>query len=525
MPITVAPEIEIPQPGTMHSVKAVQKTHPDYATAVSEYHFLRDSYTGQGGYETYKGGYDQNGDISGTRPNTTNLQRYPREAESKWFRRLEGAYYPNWIRRIVGIWAGLLSRESPSPRNYPTEVEDWQGVGDEGWNTQRAQVLPWLMVYPKCYLLTDKPQADPGAVSAAQAEDTEPYVRLIHPDRMLDWLEDDAGQLLYAKYETDMDRIIDPLEGHESGKRYTVMTADGWWYYEVWGDVNKNADTPVVESGYWPDTVSGHLPIAVYHSGVSGDGEEDISPIEYISRVMMRLYNVLSQKAATEDGSCFPIFRIPMHNPDDVQKIKWGDSTAIGFPHDATNVPDFAGYDVEPITHMTLEAERLIKQLKDLAAMSFGDDDAADTGIAKAYAFMMTDVTLASFVAAVEAVEMQVMDLIARWQGVDGLPDGATPGFPRTFDLVAAREAIDNANALLEAGLPPVVASEVKRLATSKYLVNSPPDVLQAIDDAFDKAAEEDEGDPAAGWAVAPADDATRGAQAQALEAPDIKPR
>jgi hypothetical protein len=529
MPITEDIEITIPETGDTHQVRDVKSVHPDYAELSLQYEFLRDSYTGNGGYETYKAGYDQDGTTLGDWPLKTYLQRYPVEDSEKWQRRLEGAYYPNWIKHIVGIYAGLITREEPSPRGYPQQVDDWMGDADTGWATQRAQIMPWLLVYPTAYILVDKPDSDSTAASAAQASDSEPYAEFIHPDRALDWLYDEAGDLVYFKYETDMD-MGDPLTGHTHGKRYTIFTQDGWWYYDIWDGDKSSGETPVIDSGMWPDSIKGTVPVAVYHAGLSNDMTEDVSPIEYIARVMMRLYNVLSQKSATEDGSCFPLFMIPTAGSEDIQKMTWGHSNAITFPMDASNTPAFAGYDVSPVQHMTEEAERLIRQLKDLAAIAIGGDDEGSTGIAKAYAFMKTDVTLAAMVAAIEDVEMQVMSLVARWNNTE-LEDGATPGYPDKFDLVAAREEIDNANALLEMGFGPQAETAIKQQALSKYMTSTDPETRQAIEDEMEEMASEKQ-PGAEGCAFESIteegqqqEELARGSAAQPIQAPVITPR
>lgn len=527
MPIAEVPDIPIPEIGEQHKITAIKKPHEDWARLAAKYEWLSDSYTGKGGYETYTDGFDANGGRRGNLPEKTYLQKYHSEPQEKWERRLAAAYYPNLIRRIVSIYAGLLTRENPTPDNYPPEIESWQGEGDAGWNLKRAQMIPWELVYPIVYILTDAPKQDPDVVTAAQAGESEPYASLIHPQRALDWEYDKDGALIYFKYTCDISRraIVEGLPEREVGVRYTVFTTQGWWYYEIWkGD--KSGTAPVLDAGEWPDSVQGTLPVAVYHSGLTGDCEEDISPIEYLCRVMLRLHNVNSQKASTEDGSCFPVPLIPTRGDGDVQKMTWGEGTGITFPHDSTNKPHFMGYDVAPVEHMTNESQRLDALIRDLASLSFGGDDAGDTGIAKAYAFMLTDVTLATLVLAIEDVELQVMNLIAKWLGnADGLPDGAQPGFPRTFDLVGTREEIDNAVKLLEMEMGPIARTEITKRSVYKYLTDTDPDTLIAIEDEFDDMAEgkgefaddtqeEDE-----------ALEAARAAEAQALEAPDIEPR
>ena len=164
--------IEIPPVGALARVADVERTHPDYQRLAQRYTYLRDTYLGCGGYEPYIGRYEAD---TGSRPDDlpayTYLQRYPREPTAKWERRVEAAYYPNPVRRIVQIQSGLILRTPPTMAGVPEAVISWGGAGSAGWENQRARIVPWCLVYPTLYAVVDRPSVSPDVRSMAAAPD------------------------------------------------------------------------------------------------------------------------------------------------------------------------------------------------------------------------------------------------------------------------------------------------------------------------------------------------------------------
>lgn len=485
MPLTV--EIPIPEVGHRDKRSDVERYHPDYPRLLERYQFLRDTYLGSGGYETFKGRYSGDaGSMEGTTPQHTYLQRFTSESNEKWDRRVEGAYYPNWVRRLVAIMAGLILRQPPTSEGMPDAVTAWKGDGDAGWENQRCRMVPWCLVYPTLYAIVDREQV-PDAASAAATGPVETYVRLIHPDRVIDWSYGDDGELEYIEYTADISRSGGPLGEHDSGISYTILTRDGWWRYDVY-ESDKAAEAEVADAGIWDPRIRGTVPIAVYHAGNTDDDVDDESPIEYLSRVMRRLYNVLSQLAIIQDLSCFPVLAVPVRANDELKTLNIGESSAIPVPMEAGKMPAYIGYDKGPIELMTRETERLVGQLKELAAVAI-DDDGSKTGIGRAYAFLLTSASLNSMVTGIERWEYQILDLVSLWETGKGLPDDAIVGYPRRFDMVELRESIEAASELLDMEIPPTAIVEVKRRALGGFLRNLPPDTQQTIDDEFEQEA------------------------------------
>jgi hypothetical protein len=489
----------IPPPGTKYHIDAIRSTYPNYNANVEHYQFLRDSFEGSGGYEAFRGRYwSHTGTTVAQLPDYTYLQRFsPRESAARWERRVEGAYYPNFIKWLVAIMKGLITRETPKRQEYPNEILDW--IGSAEFNTKYSQMLAWALVYGRLYAIVMKERGVRG-ISAANTQSGETYVDLIHPDRVYDYAYGNDGELRYFKYGHSIDLTEDPLAAeHITGERIWVFTRDGWFYFDVL-EKNTSSEIAVQDSGMWDASIRGTVPIAAYD--ITGDLDRYGRPrsiIEHPAQVMRRLYNVLSQKSSIEDGSCFPVLIWPARSPEDLKKLQWDSSTAIPYPMESSHTPAFIGYDVKPIEHMTNEAARLILKLKQIVSLAF-DEDAGATGIAKAYAFLQTNVTLASIVDSIERFELDILELVCMWENIsDGMPDNATPGYTRRFELTDAQAEIEMAGALLEMEYGPIARREIKRHALmAKYLQDLPSEVVQEIEreleeEATDVGADEQE--------------------------------
>lgn len=485
----MAEPLQIPTIGTHHDRAIVTSEMADRTALAERFAWLRDSLEGGGGYEDFVGAYSSDtGERVSMNPPTTYLQRYPRESAAKWNRRREGATYPNYIQWVVGVACGLLTRESPNRQGYPREVDDW--ISAARWDKYRVSLFRWAMAYGWLPVVVDAPRRGPAASQAAQDKGGV-YVAPIHPDSILDLAWDGEG-LAWIKYQEPVLERPDPLKPAKSGMRVWVLCRTGWWFWDLWDDgpESKERTIPVVDAGLWEGPVQGRVPVAVFSVGANRQQLRQRSWVEYPARIMRRLYNVRSQKAATQDGSCFPIYQYPVKSRDDLKMLKVGDSTAVPYWADSSHVPGFAPYDVGPAGVMATEEQHLIRQLKELVSLAF-DEGSADTGIAKSYAFLQLNVTLAGLVASLERLELDVMDLVARFLGLaDGLPEEAVPGYPVRFDLLDARQDIELAGLLLDMEFGPQARVEIKRRALlGRFLQELPADTVRLIEAELDEEA------------------------------------
>lgn len=491
--------MNIPSEGEKHQRDLVTQTHPDYEARATRFRFFRDSLEGIGGYEDYFGLYfTETGKSVQLRPEYTYLQRYTRESAAAWKRRREGAYYPNYIAWVVGVALGLLTRESPKRDGYPKPVDKW--ISAVNWDKRRARLFKWCLGYGEFYVQVDMPnRGTPAPASAAGVPKSEPYYKIIHPDRVLDWATNADGDFDWLKYESDISEKPDPLTARRTGRRIWVLAREGWWYYDLWDDEDKETpdkEIPVAKSGVWEGAIKGRVPVVCYRSGIADDDGINRAFIEQPARIMRRLYNVLSQKAATQDRSCFPIYQYPVKTKDEIKKLRVGDATAVPYWFDSTHAPGYADYDVKPVEHMAEEARALVTQLKEVVSLAF-DEDAASTGIAKSYAFLQLNVTLASQVAQLERFELEVSDLVARWKGDSkGMPEDAKPGYPTRFDVVDAKADIELGTKLLDfGGYGPKARREIKRqMLLGRFLQDLPNNVKKELETELKEEGETTDG-------------------------------
>jgi hypothetical protein len=504
----------IPDPGEEHQRDGVESSSLEQQEKARLLRFLYDTYTGSGGYEPWLGIHTAaDGQSGDPLPDQTYLIKYPVERTEKWERRVKGAHYPNYVEWVVRIWTGLVTRETPTRQEYPDVVLDWLDHASrkgEPWDlVMQQEYIPWGLVYPEIYAIVMRDAGDPDAVSAAQAADEDVYAEYIDPQMVLAAPVDENGDLLYFKYVTSLPIDDNPLNSDQKpGKRIWVLTREGWWYYDIDGQ-KRTAMVQVTDSGYWDGMIAGRVPVATFSRGESA--------IYYIAQAMYRLYNVLSQKAGIEDGTCFPLLQVPVRGPEDIKDLKVGESSALPVPMEATRDLKFVGYDVAPIQHMTDEADRLVQVIKHLSTLVL--EDAGATGIARAYGFLTTDRTIVSFVSTIEAFEYEVMELVAAWNSTEW-PEEAKAGYPRSFDVVEVREALEAASMALDLELPETARREVTRQAIGKLLQEMPAELKSTIDQELDELAIGQGADQ-----VEPIEEAGFGQGLPEVLKPDLEPR
>lgn len=487
----------------------VQETRTNYKADAQRFQFLRDAIEGTGGFQDYLGRFYAN---TGFRvdmlPQHTYLRKHPRESEARWTRRLETSFYTNFVSWILGVALGLLTRETPGREGYPEQLEEWMDANQ--WENIRSLLYWWALGYGELYALVDRPRREQKGKSAAQVKDGGAYVRMIHPDRVLDYSRKN-GELEWLKYSESVEEKPGPLEPLRKGDRVWILTTTDWWYYDLWEDENDLKEIKVTALGKWEGKVTGRVPVAVFRSRDETIGGIARSPafIEPPARIGRRLHNVLSFKAQTQDSSCVPYLVVPVKDHEELKKMRVGSSAAIPDDPQSTKSAHFAAYDTGPLEHLSGEVDRLIKLMKEVVSLAF-DDDSAETGIAKSYAFLQLNVTLASQVTALEQFELDILDLVERFEGRAGMPDGAKVSMPRKFDLTDAKADIEMGIQLLTAEYGPVGVRVIKeKMLLQRYAQDldseTKADVEQELKDEATMDAdtwpegkdEDDEGDPA----------------------------
>jgi hypothetical protein len=322
----------------------------------------------------------------------------------------------------------------------------------------------WWFCYNEMYALVQGPRGDSEAASAGQVAG-DIYLTEIHPDRVMEIREDEDGRLVYLKYDADLppEDADDPIAEHgEPGRRVTIVTAEGAWWYDLRGGTGDHGDVPVAGVVAWPDSFAreGVVPIARLIRD-----NTPYAPIYFLAQAMLRLFNVLSMVGELEDHNCVPLLVWPVKSPDEIKKLKIGSANALPFPSDGS-MPAYLQYDGAPLELLHARVEALVVEIKRLSALVM-DQSTGQSGLAKAYAFLQTDRTITSYVAPVERFELEIARSAALWKGAD-LDEGARPGYPRSYDIQEVNEAIRAGNELLDAEVGPVMRRLTKALMFHK---------------------------------------------------------
>lgn len=503
-PIVLPEGLEVP-------TAVVLSEHRDLTELLDLYHFLADAYTGEGGFAPWFGAYlgtkiqtegtpfedrAQSWNTTGNKLVVSYITPHKRESTLKYRRRWEKAHYTNYIEWLVRIWAGVLTRHPPKRENYPPPVRAWIDAQDYDLWVKRERV-PWGLVNGRLFTLINTPLDGDG-----------PELALIQPTAVLDWLVDSDG-LKAIKYRVPHNPTEDLLHPREPVDRVWVLNREGWYFFEISekerrgalqgskglrnpatgaGQGREISTVKVKGSGLWDGQMKGKLPVLEFRRGV-----EARSAVFFQAQICRRLFNLDSLLTEIEDLTAFPLLAIQNSNSDDNRRALIGASVAINVPEDARLMPQYVTYDAGPHGVLSDRTTRLVKQLKQLAALTIGDSDQAGrTGIASAYEFFLTGATLADFASDFEEAERQDMDVVARWLGLDGMPDNATVRWDTNFDLVEAKNQMMALDAALAMDPGPLARAEIIKRAVKAVVGDLPEEQIREICEQIDEMSMED---------------------------------
>lgn len=487
----------------------LRRTRAGFDVEVNWHRFLIDAYAGTGGFQGqvrqpaagYWGAAAQNygrGDGFVDNSTLTYLDRYPREDESKFARRLHVAHYLNYCAPLTDLKLSYLLSKPPIRENVPEQVEKWRedvdGRGttwDEFWlaATYRAALCGWTP------MLIDAPPAD-GLVTRAQAEEAglRPKAIVLWPSALLDYSVEDGGTFAWTKIRTCHIEQPNALDAPAMVETITIWTATDASVYRIREvDGKETIEGPEVRTHGF-----GSVPIVIYRNkpALSDDEVLGIPMHADVSTESRRLFNLLSEFDEHLRSQVFALLQVPTSGA-----IKDGDLT-IGtdnaLPIDPNSSQKYE-YIAPPASVAETYEERIsatIREIYRMARVEFTRATASGgvaSGIARRYEFAGTNRAIGDFASQGAKAEAWVDDVVGRFFGVsDEKREAERVTAQNDFDIGDIADDIKNTLDATTAQLGPTATRLLRSRLVARLLPNIDRETADAINEELEEQAVRD---------------------------------
>jgi len=432
----------------------VDSRYEGYETFCAQWGFFLDSY--EGGDDYLRGNY---------------LFRHLKEDEASFEDRRLRAYYYNFCRTVVDTYVAHLSRkgtgifrETQRSSEWARFLADVDRKGNDMTTFVQEQVAPAVQIFGHVHVIVDKPPADPSARSRAdeEAKGIRPYLVVVHPDNLVSFCEDTSGELVWARI-----REPAPVEGDPFGTDlddvpqyvYRTWTRSGWTLHDE--------QERLVASG---EHTLGRVPlVTVYNVASRKYPRHGVSVLADIAPINRSIFNWCSLNDEFLYRQCFNILAIPDY-PAVGKRRRLGTGNALTFPPDAAKTPHYIYPPVEPGEYLLRNVESAIEQIYRIAVLqAWGARESrrAQSGVAKAYDFHMTNQNLAKKARNLETAEEKIARLWGAWQGMKEFAPRVE--YPSDFSMRELSEDLRTDFNLLKMDISKTFNRAVKKRIASSY--------------------------------------------------------
>lgn len=466
-------------------------THPLYADFITRWTKLAHVREGIGGFldGTYL--------IAHPREWKDHKAANPSIPTPKLIARRNLACYENIAGMLLEAKKAALFREGVTRRcgktekkegQKPTPIETWwNNVDGKGTHIDDYMKQAWdrAATFGHIAIYMDRPK---GPRPTTRADQKAPFIRMYAPLDIVDWSEDDNGELMEMVFaEAVPRRVGGPVLPTDI--RYRFVDRDKW---EL-----RDKNDAVIEAGAHQ---FGCLPIAMLYSlrrpllpvvgeSVLGD------PQQYID-----LYNLLSELRELLRSQTFSIMNIPLGTGDQAMSVEDA-AKLIGEKVGTDNVlfsglaADFIAADAANVEVYQKEIDRRLRTIFRIAALAW-ESDSRDAEAEGSRQIKREDMNqrLSSYADELEKADYKLVEFFTRaMHGADAWEreletNPVAVHYPDNFDPTPFDEVLKQAQAAMNIGMPTEFLKELRKQLVQKFLPDLPPDVLKKINDAIANA-------------------------------------
>jgi len=488
-------------------LEALQRTREDYSEECQWHRFLIDAYAGTGGFcgrvKTPRVGYlgaaataYSSGFISvnagSIDVDDTYLDRFPREDDPKFQRRMDVAHYDNYLGPITDVFVSYLNTARNTSEGVPPSVEEWTtdvtGTGTT-WDDLLASIVrPRAALLGWCPVLLDRDSAPEGVAVQTRAQEQALGLALravpLFPSNVLEWEVDPRdGQLTWIKLYDKRCERPDPLAGSIEFDEYRIFTRETFSVFRVSKDKSGQGSVETVADNV-PHN-AGAVPVVIFRAKPTpSDPVRGIGMVGEIASAQRRHFNLLSEQDEHIRGNVFAILGIPVKDTtQDIGSAALGTGSAMKVPMDANMPLHYVAPPASVAETLETRIENVVREMHRMARAPFENDKGgAQAADALAQKFELSNRKIGDAAASLARGEQETLRKVASMLE-ESDPNAITVAPQREFR--ADNIGTDLDNALKVMGLPGMVPT-AKRVTISrvvdKYLHNLTSEQRAAID-------------------------------------------
>ena len=420
----------------------------------NKYKLLDDAYRANGMFET--------GDA---------LIPHPRETAEKYTRRKNMSYFINYVKPIVDANINLIFKNEPVRQNisstYNLFLSDVDGNG-----TSLTRFMKKAAIRAKLhgveFIVIDAPRIDETIVVTKKKfidDRLYPYLYLVSPANIEDYVVDKFGRLVYIKYSVENDTI--DSEGNKKTMFETWTLTKDFCIKSYDGNTEKF------------DNTIGIIPmIPVYGTINNSDDLIPQSDMYAIARTNLALFNACSEWREITRNQAFNLLVYPVGEDDDYEAV---DSLNIGTSdlllyRNGSQKPEWICPNTHASDMISNEISMLIKEIYRMANMQFTQQQYVSNVSGAAMQMMNQQLyqSLTELANGLQEVEKKIAKIFGLYVGEN--LDNISVVYNKNFSVTDASSVLANATASLAMNICEGFNIEVK-----KQVIRS---VLQDVDNS-----------------------------------------
>jgi len=440
-----------------------------------DYQFLKDSYTGRGGY--LDGSY---------------LVRFPNESDQKFKNRKKYAVLFNFCKKIVDSITGHVFKKSPirkmedSPwyENFINNTDRRGTYIDDKMN----QLLKLTLINGITFVIVDKPRIQVETALDEKEHNVFPYMTFRKPVHLQDYSLDEFGNLNYIVFR-------EPNPENPQLSIYRKYTRNEWFI------ADDEQFSKIRDSG---EHKLGVVPVIPF--SVTQMEDDEILPTPFIleiANLQRDFYNAINELRTILRDNTFPILTFPVKDDTSVEALKnqgLSISTDNGLLYnpEAGAKPEFIAPPSDPAQVYLSYIEMLVKQIFKQVNLDFANSK-AESGLAKQYDYLEFTTMLVNFANALESCEYKIAELVGKWLGEEF---NGYIEYSKQFTILDAEQFTETVLSVFsEPAISPILKNELEKLL-ARIILNPFKDEkeLSQIENAIDSREDWEVKMRAEGW-------------------------
>lgn len=345
--------------------------------------FLLDSFSGLGGFQY-----------------AYYLLRHARESDDKYQRRQALAVYPNYVRKMVGVYMGFLWKQTPT-RDVGDLYAQFMGNANGAGGKIDAVLSSYqrlAMILGTVYIIVDKPREQ----GATRADQTMPYMTLRMKSQLTHEEKDCAG--VWTKV------IFSEVDNGATVFRTFTLTE--------WSVSTKVDGTGVIAQGVHN---LGRVPVVRLHIAkpLNPTDSRSQSWIYDLAQLCWELYNVRSELREIERNQTFPILTVPVQSDQERERLRdmtIGSENGLTYNPTGGGKPEFIAPPDAPAKHYMDRLAAIVDEIYRIANLEFVGS-VQPSGDALSFHFQEINSSLNGMAQLCETAETEVAWLVYAWMG------------------------------------------------------------------------------------------------------------